>query len=84
MAQRCLGINPVKIAAPIARALEYASLFKLGHDPLDPTFGQSNLRRHIAQRLPAIGGQTNEDMGVVAQERPTARLHYIRHCLRLT
>lgn len=68
--QRCLCIDAVEVAPSVPLAFQNPRLLKFGHDPLYPSLRQSDLCRYVTQRLCAVGGQTDQDMGVVAKKGP--------------
>ena len=70
MAERFLTEHLVAIFATDLLAPDKALDFQFLNDPLDPTLGDADLRRHLAKYQIGVRVQGNQHMRMVGQKRP--------------
>jgi hypothetical protein len=63
-------MNPVSIPSPDLLAFDVLILFKVGDDPLHRPLGDPDLLRDLAKPKVRGLGKQEQDVGVVAEERP--------------
>jgi len=74
MPKRQSQIEAVAIPTSFPLAAQGTGRLQFGHDPLDRTFRDAHLRRNITKGLFRVGGKTDEDMRVIAEEGPARSL----------
>jgi hypothetical protein len=68
--QRKLGLDGVAVAAALPPARDVAGLDQLDHDPVRGAFGYPDRVTDLAQASVRVGGDAQQDLRVVGQERP--------------
>jgi hypothetical protein len=68
--ERELRVHRVAISPAFAGNGEIPALFQFGHDSLDGSLGDTDARGDVAHPNFRFASNTDQDVGVVAQERP--------------
>jgi hypothetical protein len=74
VSQRLLREDGVVIPPPLACASKISRCLKIGHDSLHRPLGDAHMHGHVPEFDLRISSDDDQDMRVIAQERPGVRL----------
>ena len=70
MAEGAIEVERVRVSATVATAIEDAFALEVAHDHLDGALGDADVGGHVAEAWRLLRREAEQDVGVVAQERP--------------
>ena len=79
VAQREFVVDPVVVASPDPDRLEVARRDQVGEDPLGGSLGDADSFCDVADPQVGLGGDGEQHMCVVGQERPATRFVGVLH-----